>query len=144
MRLLFNPYYCYKETQPQHPPLEKKHSSESQRAMGDFMEFLKMLNRPAAQDLNKQCRFFVEKVQRSTQLNIEEQSELVQDFYAAIGERIKTHVAFKGKLARGKYQSLFVIGPYISFNLLLKKWHSSCRLRQALHPALLSLQGSYW
>ncbi|XP_071790647.1 rab5 GDP/GTP exchange factor-like isoform X2 [Asterias amurensis] len=85
-----------KETQPQHPPLEKKHSSESQRAMGDFMEFLKMLNRPAAQDLNKQCRFFVEKVQRSTQLNIEEQSELVQDFYAAIGERIKTHVAFKG------------------------------------------------
>ncbi|XP_022102211.1 rab5 GDP/GTP exchange factor-like isoform X2 [Acanthaster planci] len=85
-----------KEMIQQQPVLERKHSTESQKAMGDFMEFLKMLNRPAAQDLNKQCRVFVEKIQRHTHLNIEEQSEMVQDFYAAMAERMKTHVAFKG------------------------------------------------
>ncbi|XP_038059266.1 rab5 GDP/GTP exchange factor-like isoform X2 [Patiria miniata] len=85
-----------KEMVGQHPPMERKHSTESQKAMGDFMEFLKMLNRPAAQDLNKQCRLFVEKIQRATHLSVDEQSEMVQDFYAAMGERIKSHVAFKG------------------------------------------------
>nr|XP_054768089.1 rab5 GDP/GTP exchange factor-like isoform X1 [Lytechinus pictus] len=69
---------------------------ESQRAMGDFMEFLKILNRPAAQDLNKQCRAFVERLQRESNLSVEEQAELVQDFYHSMGDRMSTHSAFKG------------------------------------------------
>ncbi|XP_072163663.1 rab5 GDP/GTP exchange factor-like [Diadema setosum] len=79
-----------------HPRLEKQISTESQRAMGDFMEFLKVLNRPAAQDLNKQCRAFVERLQRDTGLSVEEQAELVQDFYHSMADRMSTHNSFKG------------------------------------------------
>ncbi|XP_041456671.1 rab5 GDP/GTP exchange factor-like isoform X2 [Lytechinus variegatus] len=79
-----------------HARLEKQISMESQRAMGDFMEFLKILNRPAAQDLNKQCRAFVERLQRESNLSVEEQAELVQDFYHSMGDRMSTHSAFKG------------------------------------------------
>ncbi|XP_011679346.2 rab5 GDP/GTP exchange factor isoform X3 [Strongylocentrotus purpuratus] len=78
-----------------HARLEKQISMESQRAMGDFMEFLKILNRPAAQDLNKQCRAFVERLQRDSNLSVEEQAELVQDFYHSMGDRMSTHSAFK-------------------------------------------------
>lgn len=76
--------------------LEKQVSMESQKAMGDFMDFLKILNRPAAQDLNKQCRAFVERLQRDSSLSVEEQAELVQDFYHSMGDRMSTHNSFKG------------------------------------------------
>ncbi|XP_072024826.1 rab5 GDP/GTP exchange factor-like isoform X2 [Amphiura filiformis] len=79
-----------------HQSVDKRISTESQKAMGDFHEFLKVLNRPAAQDLNKQCKAFVERIKGLNHITVDEQSEMVQDFYQAMSDRIKTHPAFKG------------------------------------------------
>ncbi|XP_077995527.1 rab5 GDP/GTP exchange factor-like [Glandiceps talaboti] len=78
---------------------QRQPSIESQKAASDFTEFLKALKKPAAQDISKQCRAVIEKLHEQYDLPIEEQSELVQDFYQNMSERLQAHPSFKGSNA---------------------------------------------
>ncbi|XP_076364299.1 rab5 GDP/GTP exchange factor-like isoform X1 [Tachypleus tridentatus] len=76
---------------------EQRHMSfESQKVNRDFGEFLKTLREPAAQDVKKHIHVLIDRVQKYTDRSIDEASELIQDFYQAVGERFETHPAFQG------------------------------------------------
>lgn len=73
---------------------ERQQSYESKQASHDFMEFIKAFNEPAAKDVMKQCRSFMEKLVANRDMTIEQQSELVQEFYQAMADRLMTHPVF--------------------------------------------------
>ncbi|XP_041053410.1 rab5 GDP/GTP exchange factor [Carcharodon carcharias] len=80
------------------PSISRQASLETERASKDFIDFLKIFRKPG-QDILKQCRGFIESMQHK-ELNIEEQSECVQDFYQNMVDRLQTHSSFKGSSER--------------------------------------------
>ncbi|XP_071946477.1 rab5 GDP/GTP exchange factor-like [Antedon mediterranea] len=78
-----------------HSTLERQLSTESEKALSTFSEFLKFMNKPAANDIAKLCRGVVERIHKSTDLTTEEQSVLVQDFYHSIEEKLDISPTFK-------------------------------------------------
>ncbi|XP_066544904.1 rab5 GDP/GTP exchange factor [Amia ocellicauda] len=75
------------------PSPPKKEPSESQIAAlkafqslqpGDFTNFLKLLRRPASQNLQSRCTAFLNTMEAYHDLPVEKQSDLVQDFYQSI------------------------------------------------------------
>lgn len=76
------------------PTPERQQSFESKQASKDFMEFIKALKEPASSDVMKQCRAFMERLVANKTMTVDEQSELVQDFYQAMTNRITTHQVF--------------------------------------------------
>ncbi|XP_032902084.1 rab5 GDP/GTP exchange factor isoform X2 [Amblyraja radiata] len=77
------------------PSINRQASLETERATKEFIDFLKVFRRPG-QDILKQCRGFIEAMQHKKELNIEEQSECVQDFYQNMVDRLQSHSSFKG------------------------------------------------
>lgn len=51
---------------------------------GDFTDFLKSLRKPATQFIQKQCVGFIESMQAKEDVLVEEQSDMVQDFYQSM------------------------------------------------------------
>ncbi|XP_077869325.1 rab5 GDP/GTP exchange factor-like [Saccoglossus kowalevskii] len=89
-----------------HPWTGKRQPSiESEKAASDFIEFLNTLRKPAAQDITKQCKALIDRLQDQYELSVEEQSDIVQDFYQNMGERLQTHSAFKGASAE-QYETM--------------------------------------
>ncbi|XP_046578913.1 rab5 GDP/GTP exchange factor-like [Haliotis rubra] len=80
-----------------HTQKETRRSSiESQKVGGEFAEFLKTLRKPAALDISKQVRSFIERIQQSGEQPIDDLSETVQDFYQGLSDRLNSHTVFKG------------------------------------------------
>ncbi|RUS77864.1 hypothetical protein EGW08_014377, partial [Elysia chlorotica] len=76
---------------------ERRISAESQKIGGEFAEFLKsMRKKPAALEISKQVRGFIERIQQNPDYSIEDLSEMVQDFYALLLEKLNTQTVFKG------------------------------------------------
>lgn len=75
-------------------PTERRQSYESQQASKDFIEFIKALKEPASSDIMKQCKAFMDKLIDNKASKIDEQSELVQEFYEVMTHRITTHQVF--------------------------------------------------
>ncbi|XP_070572118.1 rab5 GDP/GTP exchange factor-like [Ptychodera flava] len=75
---------------------QRQPSLESQQAASDFTEFLKALKKPAAQDISRQSRAVIDKLQENEDLAVEEQSEIIQDFYQNMNDRLQAHSSFKG------------------------------------------------
>ena len=83
----------------QQVPLQKetrRSSIESQKVGGEFAEFLKTLRKPAALDISKQVRGFIERIQHTGDIPIEELSEMVQDFYQTLTDRLHSQSLYKG------------------------------------------------
>uniref|UniRef100_UPI00358EE461 rab5 GDP/GTP exchange factor n=1 Tax=Myxine glutinosa TaxID=7769 RepID=UPI00358EE461 len=82
------------------PPsaMVRQHGVESSQAAGEFQEFLKLLRKPAAQDIFKRCRACIEGMQLKRDRSIEEQSDFVQDFYQNLADRLQSHSVFRGSL----------------------------------------------
>lgn len=74
--------------------VERRQSYESQQASKDFIEFINALKEPASSDIMKQCRVFMDKLIVNNSSKIDEQSELVQEFYEVMTHRITTHQVF--------------------------------------------------
>ncbi|CAH1801890.1 unnamed protein product [Owenia fusiformis] len=83
-------------TPPKKDPVAKRVSVESQQVGGEFAEFLKKLRKTTALDISKQVRAFIEKIQVFADSPVEELSEMVQDFYQIITDRINTLPVYKG------------------------------------------------
>ena len=64
---------------------------------GEFAEFLKTLRKPAALDISKQVRSFIERMQPCGDMPIDELSETVQDFYQTLSDRLNSQTVFKGR-----------------------------------------------
>jgi hypothetical protein len=76
-------------------------SIESQQVGGDFADFLRTLRRPAALDISRQVRAFIEQIQVLGEIPVDEHSEMVQDFYQKISDRLQTNTVFKGECVPG-------------------------------------------
>ncbi|XP_074643074.1 rab5 GDP/GTP exchange factor-like [Tubulanus polymorphus] len=74
----------------------RRGSMESQQVGGDFADFLRTLRKPSALDVSKQVRSFIEKFQSVGEIPIDELSEMVQDFYQAMNDRLLSNAVFKG------------------------------------------------
>lgn len=62
-----------------------------------FREFLKTLKKPAAQDVNEKCKLFVQRMLSNPSLSVEQQSEMVHDFYGAMAEHLQSHPLFQNQ-----------------------------------------------
>ncbi|XP_014671700.1 PREDICTED: rab5 GDP/GTP exchange factor-like isoform X2 [Priapulus caudatus] len=121
MRSIFKKAQGSIKDQASHPTAhwnqQKQPSFESQQVKRDFDDFLKSLRKPAAADVFKQIHAFVEKVQQSEDMPIEDLSEMVQDFYQSMAERLQTHTAFKGFSEEQAEQLLGFIEKYLTTRL---------------------------
>lgn len=61
----------------------------------DFVDFLKTLKRPASKDIKERCKSFIIRILQNSKLTVDQQSELVQDFYTKIATHIQSHPSFK-------------------------------------------------
>ncbi|KAK3793130.1 hypothetical protein RRG08_030213 [Elysia crispata] len=76
---------------------ERRISAESQKIGGEFAEFLKsMRKKPAALEISKQVRGFIERIQQNPDYSIDDLSEMVQDFYGLLLDKLNTQTVFKG------------------------------------------------
>uniref|UniRef100_A0A0B7ACE7 Rab5 GDP/GTP exchange factor n=1 Tax=Arion vulgaris TaxID=1028688 RepID=A0A0B7ACE7_9EUPU len=72
-------------------------SAESQKIGGEFADFLKSMKRkPAALEISKLVRGFIERVQHNNEMNIDDLSEMVQDFYGHLSDKLNAQPVFKG------------------------------------------------
>eukprot|EP00112_Aurelia_sp_Birch-Aquarium-sp1_P002072 Seg1225.12 transcript_id=Seg1225.12/GoldUCD/mRNA.D3Y31 product="Rab5 GDP/GTP exchange factor" protein_id=Seg1225.12/GoldUCD/D3Y31 len=69
--------------------------AERAKASRDFVEFLKTLRTPAVQGVADRCKRFIVRILSSPQLSVDQQSELVQDFYTKMAEDLQSHPALK-------------------------------------------------
>ncbi|KAK3742898.1 hypothetical protein QZH41_018928 [Actinostola sp. cb2023] len=92
-------------------------SSGNSNKPSDFKEFLKTLKRPAAQDVSDQCKLFVQRLHNNNTLTVSEQSEMVQDFYGAMADRLESHIVFKGQPQEVLDSTLNNIEKYIMTRL---------------------------
>lgn len=70
---------------------------EPQKTGSSFRDFLKTLKKPAAQDVNHKCNVFVETILNNPSLKVEEQSQMVHDFYGAMSEHLQSHQLFQNQ-----------------------------------------------
>lgn len=86
-----------KESAPEQRPRRESRnvSKETQQAKAELMEYLKNLKRPAAQDFVKVVQMLVDKLYQSVDIPIEEVSELVQDFYQDLSDRLAGNTLYK-------------------------------------------------
>lgn len=70
------------------PAINRQPSIETDRVSKDFIEFLKTYQKPG-QEVYKQCKIFLEAMYHKKELNIEEQSEYVQDFYQNTSDKLQ-------------------------------------------------------
>ncbi|CAH2294878.1 rab5 GDP GTP exchange factor-like isoform X1 [Pelobates cultripes] len=61
-------------------------------AQGDFSDFLKALRRPDAQNLMTHCTRFIQKLQDTEILTLDDKGEQVQEFYSTIGSLYPDHM----------------------------------------------------
>ncbi|CAH3142937.1 unnamed protein product [Pocillopora meandrina] len=70
---------------------------EPEKSVSSFRDFLKTLRKPAAQDVNEKCKVFVQSILNNPSLKVEEQSQLVHDFYGAMSEHLQSHQLFQNQ-----------------------------------------------
>ncbi|XP_077403321.1 rab5 GDP/GTP exchange factor [Vanacampus margaritifer] len=83
----------FPEVKTSSPSMSRHASFDSDQVSKDFWEFLKNLQRPG-REIHKQCRSFLLSMSSKKELNAEEVSECVQDFYQGLADRLMSH--FKG------------------------------------------------
>eukprot|EP00794_Sanderia_malayensis_P016155 gene16155-17778_t len=69
--------------------------AERAKASRDFTEFLKTLRTPPVQGVRDRCKRFIVRILSSPNLTVEQQSELVQDFYVKMAEDLQSRPALK-------------------------------------------------
>ncbi|KAL5016549.1 hypothetical protein ScPMuIL_006138 [Solemya velum] len=89
-----------KDLPQEHAPVPRKETRrvnlETQQVGGEFAEYLKKIPKTSAVDISKNVRHIVEKVQQNVDRPIEELSEMVQDFYQHMSDRLNSHSLYKG------------------------------------------------
>ncbi|KAM4699752.1 rab5 GDP/GTP exchange factor isoform 2-T3 [Discoglossus pictus] len=79
-----------KEGKAPSPSLSRQFSIETDRVSKDFIEFLKTYQR-AGHDVYKLCKIFLDAMHQKKESNIEELSEMTQDFYQNTADRLQMY-----------------------------------------------------
>jgi len=87
--------------------------AERAKASKDFIDFLKTLRTPSAQGVAEKCRRFIHRILQSPQFSVEQQSELVQDFYSKMAEELQSRPALKDSNADQLEKMIDGIEKYI-------------------------------
>lgn len=72
----------------------RRSSLESQKVGGEFADFLKTLRKPPALEVSKLVRGFIERIQQNIDVPVDELSEMVQDFYQNLADRMASQAVF--------------------------------------------------
>ncbi|XP_078609701.1 rab5 GDP/GTP exchange factor-like [Branchiostoma floridae x Branchiostoma japonicum] len=103
---------------PQASPKEPVLSPESQKTVNEFIEGLRIVrSRAFAQELYKSAQHFIHRMQNSAYLPIEEQSEMVHDFYNSMSERLQKHPTAGGLTGEQQAQLLDGVEKHITTRL---------------------------
>ncbi|KAJ6655749.1 hypothetical protein lerEdw1_004802 [Lerista edwardsae] len=81
------------------PSISRQVSLETDRASREFVEFLKSYQK-SGQEIYKQSKLFLEAMHHKRELSIEEQSEIAQDFYQNMADKLQTRWKVKICLLR--------------------------------------------
>jgi len=95
----------------------RRTSLESQQVGGEFAEFLKTLRKATALDVSKQVRAFIERLQSTGEVVVDEHSEMVLDFYQAMIDRTHTHQLYRGMTADVGEKMMDFIERYVMTRL---------------------------
>lgn len=86
-------------TQQQQPrpsrPVQRKLSGESQAAREKFLSFLRELPKPVGVEISRQTQHAIDKIQQHVNLSSDELSEMVQDLYQYLGEKLQKSTAMR-------------------------------------------------
>ncbi|XP_065916733.1 rab5 GDP/GTP exchange factor-like isoform X2 [Dysidea avara] len=77
-------------------PAEVKPAKSPTSSAADFAEFLNTLKKPAAKDIVDQLQAFNKQVKEKPDMDADNLSQLVQDFYQFMMNRIETYSVYKG------------------------------------------------
>lgn len=89
-------YRIIKETTPElRPRKERQVNRETQQVKGELMEFLKRFKRHVAQDFVKVVQELVDKLYQNVDAPVDDLTDLVQEFYIKLGNRMDTNPQYK-------------------------------------------------
>lgn len=106
-------------------PEVKSTTKSPTNSAADFAEFLNTLKKPAAKDIVDQLQAFSKQVKEKPEMNVDNLSQLVQDFYQFMISRLETQSVYKG--VTEDQQSIILNGceKHIMAKLFKKTFSSS-------------------
>lgn len=118
VKSIFKKANTVKEPSPQHVWREQRQVSfESQEVWNDFSDILKTLQKPLPHEVFKQVSSLIERTQKSSELSIDEVSEMVQDFYQSLGDKLQQLLTHQGYTGEQVEQLMDVAEKYLMTRL---------------------------
>uniref|UniRef100_T1ITX5 Rab5 GDP/GTP exchange factor n=1 Tax=Strigamia maritima TaxID=126957 RepID=T1ITX5_STRMM len=113
IKSIFKKTNSVKESSPLHSWRERQLSFESQEMVSDFSKYLATLRKSLASDVHRQVNSLIERILKHTDLTIDETSELVQDFYQTLGEKMQSPLHSQGMSCEQSEQLMDVAEKYL-------------------------------
>lgn len=117
VKSIFKKTALTKEPSPQHSWKDHRSVSfESQEAGNELGEVLSTLRKPLAHDITKQVKCLLDRVYKH-ELSTEEISELIQDFYQTMSDKLHSPLATQGMASEQVDQLMDAIEKYLTTRL---------------------------
>lgn len=122
----------------------EKAKAELKSTSHDLVEFLKTLKRPASKDLKDKCQAFIMRFLQNTEMPVEQQCIVVQDFYSKMQTHIQTNDSFKENSAEEMEVLMDGIEKYVMTHLYNVVFCCSQDDRRRDHGLKEKIKGFSW
>lgn len=99
------------------PGTRRPTNSDTQQVGAEFAKFLQTLRKNTAVDISKHIKAIVDKIGTMTETPVEEMSEVVQDFYQMLIDRMATNQLYKAYNQEIIDKAMFYIESYMTVKL---------------------------